>query len=127
MNKYTVSRSKKIRARLGFVVAATLFLLSACSNPKNQLIGSWTQPIPGQETSVQGFELKEDGKASSINMSTLKYESWATNGKQLLLTGKSIGNGLTFEFTDTLLIQKVTADSLILQRGQGQWSYARQQ
>lgn len=127
MNTHIENSSPKIRAGLGILAAAALFLLSACSSPKDQLIGSWTQPIPGQETNVQGFKLEENGKASSINMSTLQYKSWSSTGKQLLLSGKSIGNGLTIEFTDTLLIQKITADSLILRRGQGQWSYARQQ
>lgn len=115
---------------LGITFLFAAFMLSAmvaCNSSNNQLIGSWVEPIPGQEDNVQGFKLEADGNASSINMSTLKYESWSSNGKQLLLTGKSIGNGVTIDFTDTLLIQKVTADSLLLNRGQGQWSYVRQQ
>ncbi|WP_299578389.1 lipocalin family protein [uncultured Sunxiuqinia sp.] len=127
MNTHIENSSPQIRAGLGILAAAVLLLLSACSNPKDQLIGSWTQSIPGQEPKVQGFELKEDGKASSINMSTLQYKSWSNTDTQLILSGKSIGNGVSFDFTDTLLIQKITADSLILKRGQGQWSYTRQQ
>ncbi|MGQ7869770.1 lipocalin family protein [Sunxiuqinia sp. sy24] len=126
MNKESKNTSKHTRTFLHIFSAAVLLLLAACSTPKNQLTGSWTQPIPGQETKMQGFKLDADGKASSINMSTLQYESWSSKGKQLMLTGKSIGNGQTIDFTDTLLIQKKTADSLIIKRGNLELAYGRQ-
>lgn len=59
-------------------------------------------------------------------MATLVYESWKQKGDQLILTGKSIGNGQTIEFTDTLEIIKLSADSLILDNGEIEFHYAKQ-
>ena len=49
--------------------------LAACGKNAN-LAGEWIQPVPGMPQMTQGFTLKEDGSASSVNMATLKYESW---------------------------------------------------
>lgn len=56
-----------------FMVIGLLALgtLSSCSNT-SALIGEWTEPVPGMENMIQGFKLEEGGKASSINMETLK-------------------------------------------------------
>ena len=52
-------------------------------------------------------------------MATLKYESWKVwEGKQkLILTGKSIGNGQTIEFSDTLDILTTSPEHLTLGKG----------
>ena len=73
----------------------------------------------------QGFTLEEGGKASSINMSTLQYEKWERHGDMLILQGTSIGNGLTVNFTDTLTIEKLTKDSLVLKDGERRAAYGR--
>ncbi len=78
------------------------------------------------EGKVQGVKIEKGGNASSINMATLVYESWKQNGDQLVLTGKSIGNGQTIEFADTLEIIKLSADSLILNNGKMTFHYAKQ-
>lgn len=102
-------------------------LLGSCTSRQDDLlVGQWLQPIPGFAEGYQGFRLEKDGSASSLNMSTLQYETWALhNGSELILTGKSIGNGQTISFSDTLKLQSVTADSLILQRGNLLLRYSR--
>ena len=92
-----------------FVAIALLALgsLSGCNNT-SALIGEWTEPVPGMENMIQGFKLEEGGKASSINMATLKYKTWEQQGDLLILTGESIGNGQTISFSDTLTIKKAT-------------------
>ena len=62
--------------------------------------------------------------ASSINMATLQYETWESKDGKLILTGKSIGNHRTLSFTDTLMIEKLTQDSLILSKGDYVLRYA---
>ena len=86
-----------------------------CSS-EPQLIGSWEELIPGSENHWQGFNLEQNGVASSINMSTLLYESWQRENDLLILSGKSVGNGQTLDFTDTMTIKKLTSDSLVVQR-----------
>lgn len=101
-------------------------LLSACSG-EPCIEGTWVQPIPGAETEIQGLRLEPDGKASSVNMATLLYEGWDLDGETLILHGKSIGNGITIDFRDTMKIEKLTADSLVLS-GQGDTRrYSRKQ
>lgn len=105
-------------------VLGMLFALCACNPGETDLVGSWTQPIPGQERQ-QGMKLEKGGKASSINMATLQYESWKKEGKQLILTGKSIGNGQTISFSDTLDVVKSTPEQLILKRGAYETTYTK--
>lgn len=95
------------------VMAAVL--LMACSGAGIE--GSWVEPVPGMEHMLQGIKIESGGKASSINMATLQYETWENKGDKLILTGKSIGNHQTLSFTDTLIIEKLTRDSLVLSKG----------
>lgn len=82
----------------------------------NNIEGQWTEPVPGQPGMTQGMVLGKGGQASSVNMATLRYSTWERNGDTLVLTGESIGNHQTLEFTDTLTIRKLTRDSLVLDR-----------
>lgn len=106
------------------LVSISLTGLIGCQGESN-LLGEWVEPIPGMEGQYQGFTLRSGGEASSINMATLQYEQWQQEGDVLLLSGKSIGNRQTIEFTDTLRVDKVTADSLILKKGSSVYNYAR--
>lgn len=90
-------------------------LLTACNG--TDIDGLWVESVPGMDNLIQGFNLEAGGKASSVNMVTLQYETWEKKGDKLILTGKSIGNHQTLSFADTLVIEKVTRDSLILCRG----------
>lgn len=108
-----------------------LFLMASCSlvacgtqYTEKELVGLWVEPIPGMNK-VQGIALKENGAAHSINMATLSYNHWECKGDQLILSGESVGNKTTSSFTDTLKIEKVTADSLILMRGKLRISYKK--
>lgn len=99
----------------------------ACNSNKEQFVGSWIEVMPMGVDFKQGVTLNEDGSASSINMSTMLYRSWKIDGDMLILNGKSIGNGVAFDFSDTLKIIRVTPDSLILNMHSGyQLKYVRQ-
>ena len=74
------------------------------------------QPVPGLPHLQQGLILGADGKAESVDMSTLQYETWHRQGDTLVLTGQSIGNHQTVSFSDTLRIHSLSADSLVLQK-----------
>lgn len=102
--------------------AALVVAMVACNEKKSEeatLFGSWVMPINGQPGKMQGIKLEEDGEASSINMATLVYKHWEQQGDELFLTVKSIGNGIEIEGIDTLKIEKLTADSLILNSNYG--------
>ncbi len=102
-------------------VAAFAMVFVACDSKKSadSVVGSWVMPIEGQPGKMQGIKLEEGGEASSINMATLVYKYWEQQGDNLLLTVKSIGNGIEIEGIDTLKIEKLTADSLILNSNYG--------
>jgi hypothetical protein len=61
---------------------------------------------------IQGFALNKNGTAKEIGTHTLTYSSWTLSENQLFLTGKSIGNGQTIDFTDTLEVLR--ADSILI-------------
>ena len=123
----TLIHSIKMKTCKDFVAIALLALgsLSGCNNT-SALIGEWTEPIPGMENMIQGFKLEEGGKASSINMATLKYKTWEQQGDLLILTGESIGNGQTISFSDTLTIKKATQNELTIQDRNIEKTYTRQ-
>lgn len=104
----------------GIAVLAMAF--GACSSNKKStasIVGSWVMPIEEQPGKMQGIKLEEGGDASSINMATLVYKSWEQQGNDLYLTVKSIGNGIEIEGIDTLKIEKLTTDSLVLNSNNG--------
>lgn len=104
----------------------TISLLTACGNDAD-IIGEWVQPVIGMQGAEQGFVLVEGGKASSVNMATLQYETWQLQGSKLILSGKSIGNHQVISFTDTLNIETLTQDSLILTKGELTLMYAKRE
>ncbi|WP_301221215.1 lipocalin family protein [Bacteroides caecimuris] len=104
-------------------VILNVIALTACNNVNIE--GDWIEPIPGMENMIQGISLKTDGKASSINMATLQYEKWEQKDNLLILSGTSIGNHQTLSFTDTLKIEKLTKDSLIIRKGELVLKYSK--
>ena len=109
-----------VKSVSGVMVAV---LLTACNEASIE--GAWVQPVPGMEQMSQGIKIEAGGKASSINMATLQYETWEKKGDQLVLTGNSIGNRQTLLFSDTWTIEKLTSDSLIICQGDYVQRYAR--
>lgn len=102
-------------------------LLASCAGnngaaDSEALVGRWREVMPVNKDIVQGVELKEDGSAASIGMSTLQYKSWSLvaddGGKAaVVLSGTSIGNGLSFDFSDTLDFISLENDTLVLGKG----------
>lgn len=84
-------------------------------------IGEWHEIMPVNTRIIQGVVLEKDGKASSVGMATLKYDGWKllNSGKEcrIVLSGESIGNGQTIQFTDTLNVISLNGDTLTLGKG----------
>lgn len=118
---------KRIMRKQGqkVILCVSALLLVACGGSENSIEGTWTEPVPGMENMEQGFTLDKDGKASSVNMATLQYENWKQEGDRLILSGKSVGNHQTLEFSDTMEIERLTADTLVLKRGLLFQTYSR--
>jgi hypothetical protein len=85
------------------------------------VLGAWVQTIEGMEPAEQGFSLLDSAMATSVNMETLKYTHWKQQGDTLMLSGLSIGNGVSFAFTDTCRFQLTHTDTLVLT-----YSYGKQ-
>jgi hypothetical protein len=92
------------RRTLATASLLAIALAMGCSNDPvmapEEPIGTWLEPVPGQPGEVQGFTLRGDGTAESINTATLQHERWRLEGDILVLTGKSIGNGTTADFEE---------------------------
>ncbi len=94
-------------------------LLAACDRCPD-ITGQWHAPVNGMENITQGFELHKNGSAESINMATLVYEKWSQpDCNTLLMTGKSIGNGQTIDFTETYHISMPDKNTLVLETNSG--------
>ena len=92
-----------------FSALALSFVTISCTSP---LVGTWVQPQTSF-TQEQGFVLYKDGTAADINVDYVVYESWEKNGDFLILKGKNVGS-VKKDFCDTMIIEKVTDNELIL-------------
>jgi hypothetical protein len=77
------------------------------------IFGRWTQPVQGIDSIFQGFYLKKNGTASSINMETLKYEKWKLLKDTLLLWSHSEGVATRTATIDTLLVKTLNDTVLV--------------
>lgn len=107
-----------------FILLSLTLATSACTFhselSENDLIGNWIEMTPEDFPLdiKQGMQLHDQGTASSIGMATLIYENWQLqNGHRIILSGKSIGNGQTISFKDTLSIISLHNDTLTLGNG----------
>ncbi len=91
--------------------------LSACGSEELSIEGKWVEPVPNMPEIKQGFDLAQGGKAKSIGMATLQYDSWKEKDGRLILSGKSIGNHQTIEFTEEYEIVSVDENKLVLKNG----------
>lgn len=82
-------------------------------------IGQWTMPDPIAPDKVMGIDIEINGIAHSIRMATLVYKSWELSGEknQIILHGESIGNGVSFNFTDTATIATVGNEQILTLQG----------
>lgn len=89
-------------------------------NPE-PFVGLWIETMPeGQSHIIQGVKLDADGTAISMGMATLQYETWKmTADSSIILTGKSIGNGQTIDFADTMRVAKITMEEMVLLQNAG--------
>ncbi len=79
------------------------------------LLGQWVEHTPDYH---QGFELRAGGTAYGIGMSTVSVKQWELpDPDHLWMMGVILGSGENTVFEDTLEIEKLTADSLVLREG----------
>lgn len=91
-------------------------ILSACGENAS-IEGKWVEPAPNMPEIKQGFSLEQGGVAESINMATLQYYAWEVKDNRLILSGKSIGNHQTIDFTEEYEIASIDDDKLVLKNG----------
>lgn len=111
----------KILKKLTFIFS--IIALTSCNSINIE--GAWVESVQGMPDIKQGFILEEGGNAASINMATLKYEKWEQKDNLLFLSGTSVGNHQSISFTDTLIIERLAQDSLILRKGELILKYAK--
>ena len=80
------------------------------------LIGKWLRPVPGRDKEMQGFDLRKDSAAHSINMYTLVYEKWALSKDTLLLWNHTEGvhQKDSAATVDTTIIKELTDTTLVI-------------
>ena len=73
-----------------------------------EAVGRWVIADPLDDANVMGVELQVEGVAQSINMATLVYSSWELTDEPgiITITGQSIGNDQTIDFSEKAIIAK---------------------
>lgn len=103
---------------LVFTIITSCFFI-ACSKESGSISGSWVTAMEGQPQHQQGFTLKDEGNAASINLSDKHYEKWEKFGDLLILRGIK-NSEATDKFADTLKIISVNDSILVLKKTDGQ-------
>lgn len=98
-----------MRKVLLFSALALSFMMVSCTNP---LVGTWVQPSTSY-TQEQGFVLYKDGSAEDVNIDFVTFKSWEKKDDMLILKGENTGS-IKGQFTDTLIIEKMTDNELTL-------------
>lgn len=99
-------------------------LFSGCSSQKEELVGSWIVSTGTNEEDIQGIRLAPNGEAYAIRLDDIKLDSWQKkNHNQLILKGES--GSMNRPFLDTLYIERIKADSLVLKYKDQIYTYIR--
>ncbi len=79
----------------------------------NKLFGSW------EDTSLAKLNMMlfKDGSAKSDNSETLIYTKWKLDGNKLILTAKSIGNGISSISNEAYIIEQLNDKTMVLRYG----------
>ena len=78
-------------------------------------IGRWFITSDISTADYHGVELLQDGRARSINLLTLYFDSWFQRGDTLILSGRSVVEDTEMNFSDTMKILSLTESKMILQ------------
>ena len=105
-----------------FGAAALSLLLVSCSP---SIEGTWIQPETSY-TQEQGFVLYKGGVAEDINIDFVQFKTWSKEGDILIITGENAGYSKG-EFVDTLKIESVTDDELVLSQAGYSFTYKRKE
>lgn len=119
---YTFSTAEADRSEaLGLLVGAPVVVeykgrleegaqaLKVATNPTYaEAVGRWMLYDPENPEFSMGIEIRVEGEAASINSATLVYTGWELldEAGKILLKGQSIGNGGSFDFSQTGIISK---------------------
>ncbi len=127
---YTFSTAEADRSEaLGLLVGAPVVVeykgrleegaraLKVATNPTYaEAVGRWMLYDPENPEFSMGIEIRVEGEAASINSATLVYTGWELldEAGKILLKGQSIGNGGSFDFSQTGIISKDAAGNYSL-------------
>lgn len=103
------------------VLASTALLcvaVSACNDDSADYLGTWKH-MPKGDSLYRGFSLGSHGIALSLNQTEKQYNKWHRKRDTLWLSGKQFCDSAVTPFTDTMIVKKLTPDSLVLQSKDG--------
>lgn len=93
---------------------------------RENIAGRWIDNRTASHGAINGFVLSRDGVAHSIDAASPQYTAWRRNGRTLTLWGNAHRDGRDMQFIESLHIQKLTDDKLILSRADEIFEYNRE-
>lgn len=91
--------------------------IKVATNPTYaEAVGRWMLYDPENPEFTMGIDIRIEGEAASIRSATLVYTGWELldEAGKILLKGQSIGNGGSFDFSQTGIISKDAAGNYSL-------------
>ena len=82
--------------------------------------------MPAGDSIYRGFSLDGNGIAASLNQPSIQYNAWRSKRDTLWLSGILFSDTSATPFTDTLIVKKISHDSLVLLSNKGKLHFARE-
>ncbi|WP_439557805.1 lipocalin family protein [Dyadobacter sp.] len=107
------------------LIFCAFLAVTSCTKESGSITGSWVTEIPDQPQHKRGFTLKDDGRASSINLESKLYERWEKQGDLLILSGKNEFTERTDDVTDTMKIISAGDSTLVVEHAGKRFTYTK--
>ncbi|WP_334058026.1 lipocalin family protein [Polaribacter sp. P097] len=109
--------------KLLFVMLLLVLACQSTSIKNEDVLGAWIDLSDAK----LNFTLLENGVARSDNMETLLYQNWELKGDSLILTMKSIGNGMSSIDKMAYKIEMPNSNKIILFTEYGSNEYLKKE
>lgn len=106
---------KKTLLTLPFIAIS---LLASCGDDNQSLVGTWKTLQTSDSThAYEGFTLGTNGIASSVKDPLNQYNHWKAKDGKIVLSGKRFSDTSVVAFTDTLKIERLSSDTIVVSNG----------
>lgn len=101
------------------LLTGVVLMTASCNPVRRGMEGEWA------DDQGRGFQLSKGNMAASIRQPEMQYSRWQYRHKKLILQGKHFHDNTVEAFSDTLRVEFLSANSIVLRNNTGARKYKR--